>query len=177
MKTKRKTFSVRIRFEIFKRDNFTCRYCGRKSPEVVLELDHIIPVSKGGTDDPINLTTSCFACNSGKSDKNLSELITGEDPHDKAIELLERERQLAEYYKVRDDVEKRIIQECHRLIEIHLFHGSWQSPIISMLRKYDFYTVSEALEITCERKNRSREFVPYTWGILRNLEKDALSKS
>jgi hypothetical protein len=54
------------RFEILKRDKFTCRYCGRKSPEVILEVDHIFPVSKGGTNDPANLVSSCYDCNRGK---------------------------------------------------------------------------------------------------------------
>jgi hypothetical protein len=89
--------SVRTRFEVFKRDEFTCRYCGRKSPEVILEVDHVIAKANGGTDDEMNLVTSCWECNSGKSDKPLSEVVTGDDPHDKAILLAERERQLGEY--------------------------------------------------------------------------------
>ena len=92
--------TVRTRFEVFKRDGFTCQYCGRKSPEVVLEADHIVPASQGGGDDVVNLRTSCWECNRGKSDKPLAQLVTGEDPHDKAIELLERERQLREYNEV-----------------------------------------------------------------------------
>lgn len=92
--------SVRTRFEIFKRDEFTCQYCGRKSPDVVLEVDHIIPDCEGGTDDTINLTTACWDCNRGKAGKPLSAVMTGEDPHDKALLLLERERQLAEYNAV-----------------------------------------------------------------------------
>jgi hypothetical protein len=93
----RRTLSVRTRFEIFKRDDFTCRYCGRKSPEVVLEVDHIVPVREGGDDDPVNLATSCWECNSGKAGVSLDRVMTGEDPHDRAIEALERERQLREY--------------------------------------------------------------------------------
>jgi 5-methylcytosine-specific restriction endonuclease McrA len=58
----------RQRFEILKRDGFTCQYCGRKPPEVTLEVDHIFPVDKGGTNDPSNLITSCYDCNRGKSD-------------------------------------------------------------------------------------------------------------
>jgi 5-methylcytosine-specific restriction endonuclease McrA len=61
----------RQRFEILKRDGFTCQYCGRKPPEVVLEVDHIFPVDKGGTNDPSNLVASCYDCNRGKSDKLL----------------------------------------------------------------------------------------------------------
>lgn len=56
------------RFEILKRDNFTCRYCGRKAPEVALQVDHIIPRAKGGTIETSNLITACSDCNLGKSD-------------------------------------------------------------------------------------------------------------
>lgn len=62
-----------VRFEVFKRDAFICQYCGRKAPEVVLHCDHINPVAAGGSNDPMNLVTSCFECNNGKSDKRLDE--------------------------------------------------------------------------------------------------------
>lgn len=94
--------SVRTRFEVFKRDDFTCRYCGKKSPEVVLEVDHVVPVCEGGGDDEMNLVTSCWGCNRGKAGVPLTHVLTGEDPHDKAIELLERERQLQEYNRILD---------------------------------------------------------------------------
>jgi 5-methylcytosine-specific restriction endonuclease McrA len=56
------------RFFILSRDHFTCQYCGRKAPDVVLEIDHITPRSKGGTNATANLVTSCRACNNGKCD-------------------------------------------------------------------------------------------------------------
>lgn len=62
----------KIRFEVLKRDNFTCQYCGAHGEGVVLEVDHIIPISKGGTSDMGNLITTCFDCNRGKS----SDLVT-----------------------------------------------------------------------------------------------------
>jgi 5-methylcytosine-specific restriction endonuclease McrA len=43
---KRKSISKKIRFEVFKRDSFTCQYCGSKSPDVTLVIDHIMPVAK-----------------------------------------------------------------------------------------------------------------------------------
>ncbi|WP_396632575.1 HNH endonuclease [Maribacter sp. R86514] len=63
--------SQKLRFEIFQRDNFTCQYCGksREDDNIKLELDHIMPVSAGGTDDYHNLITSCKKCNQGKSNK------------------------------------------------------------------------------------------------------------
>lgn len=107
--------SVRVRFEVLKRDDFTCRYCGRRSPEVVLQVDHVVPQCQGGTDDPMNLVTSCWECNSGKGDAPLSQILTGEDPHDAAILLLERERQLREYNRVLSDVLERKQQALIRL--------------------------------------------------------------
>lgn len=64
---KRKAISKRIRFDVFKRDSFTCQYCGRKAPDVVLQVDHIVPVKNGGKNTSLNLATSCAGCNAGKS--------------------------------------------------------------------------------------------------------------
>jgi len=57
------------RFDILAKSGFKCIYCGRKAPEVELELEHIIPKAKGGTDDIKNLAVACRECNLGKSDK------------------------------------------------------------------------------------------------------------
>lgn len=72
--TERKNLSKSMRFGIFGRDQFACRYCGKAPPEVKLVVDHIVPVSRGGTNDETNLITSCESCNQGKSDKSLSTL-------------------------------------------------------------------------------------------------------
>lgn len=58
-----------LRFDVFRRDNFCCRYCGRSSPSVTLEVDHVVAVSNGGTDEIGNLVTACIDCNRGKSAK------------------------------------------------------------------------------------------------------------
>lgn len=57
-----------LRFRVLARDKFTCRYCGAKAPDVVLEVDHIQPRSHGGLDRMLNLVTSCYDCNQGKRD-------------------------------------------------------------------------------------------------------------
>lgn len=54
------------RFRIFMRDNFMCRYCGARGEGVVLHVDHIDPVSGGGSNDDGNLVTACQPCNAGK---------------------------------------------------------------------------------------------------------------
>lgn len=60
------SISRRLRFEILKRDRYACRYCGAKAPDVVLHVDHVIPITLGGGDEPSNLVTSCADCNAGK---------------------------------------------------------------------------------------------------------------
>jgi hypothetical protein len=59
--------SKRLRYEVLRRDNHACRYCGASAPEAKLTVDHVVPVTLGGTDDPSNLVTACEPCNSGKS--------------------------------------------------------------------------------------------------------------
>lgn len=87
---KRKSLSKRTRFEVFKRDAFTCQYCGRTPPAVVLHADHILPVASGGENEIDNLITSCADCNLGKSDKSLSVKAPP------ISNSLERARELAE---------------------------------------------------------------------------------
>lgn len=71
-----RTISPRLRSEILERNGFTCRECGSGANEVDptnpsrrirLHIDHEIPISQGGTDDPSNLRVLCSACNEGKS--------------------------------------------------------------------------------------------------------------
>lgn len=59
--------SKRLRYEVLRRDSSTCRYCGRSAPEVILTVDHVVPVALGGSDDPSNLVAACSDCNGGKS--------------------------------------------------------------------------------------------------------------
>lgn len=67
--------------EVFKRDNYTCKYCGRKGG--ILEVDHIIPFSKGGSNDLINLATSCRRCNRQKKDKDINEFLKWKKEHER----------------------------------------------------------------------------------------------
>lgn len=71
---------TKLRFQVFERDNFTCKYCGLTPPAVRLQIDHVIPISKGGKDEEANLVTSCFECNNGKRDKVLHVVKPEEEP-------------------------------------------------------------------------------------------------
>jgi hypothetical protein len=60
----------RLRMDILARDEYTCQICGAsRSTGAILEIDHIHPVSRGGTNDPGNLQVLCRECNAGKSNR------------------------------------------------------------------------------------------------------------
>ena len=72
----KRSMSARLRHSILERDGFRCCDCGASvGTGAVLEVDHTIPISKGGNNDPSNLRTLCADCNRGKSDRlvNYSE--------------------------------------------------------------------------------------------------------
>ena len=61
------------RFNVFARDKHTCQYCGRRLPRSELNLDHVVPRSKGGSSSWDNVVCSCFACNRKKGGLLLEE--------------------------------------------------------------------------------------------------------
>lgn len=95
----RRSLSNKIRFEVFKRDSFTCQYCGKKAPDVVLNVDHIKPVADGGTNDIFNLITSCFECNNGKRDIPLDKQKELDKQRESLEILEERRKQLDMLFK------------------------------------------------------------------------------
>ncbi|WP_434046809.1 YozE family protein [Sorangium cellulosum] len=61
--------SKKVRFDVFKADGYSCQICGKRADSGArLEVDHKIPVAKGGTNERSNLWTLCFDCNRGKRD-------------------------------------------------------------------------------------------------------------
>lgn len=74
-KEQRTLMTKKLREHILSRDNYTCCNCGnsiQKEPNLLLEIDHIIPVSKGGRTEEGNLQTLCWRCNRAKSNKIVS---------------------------------------------------------------------------------------------------------
>ncbi len=57
--------------EIFRRDNFTCQYCGRQTPN--LTIDHVIPRHRGGGHRWDNLVAACPQCNRHKGGRSALE--------------------------------------------------------------------------------------------------------
>ncbi len=63
----------KLRSAILERDMFLCTYCGAGED---LTCDHIVPLVRGGTNDPENLVTACRSCNSSKGDRLLEDWLS-----------------------------------------------------------------------------------------------------
>lgn len=186
MPSKRKGISKRLRFEIFKRDGFTCRYCGRNPPTVVLNVDHIMPVSKGGTNDLDNLITACFDCNSGKSDKELT--ILPEQPQKNVSLLKERHEQYKEYQKYLlefDDLIKIDVEHISSIFinafELKYFDESRKSSIQLFVEKLGRKNVQDAMTASFTKNMTAyytwKYFCGICWNMIKNNRKSIDERS
>lgn len=168
----RKPISKTLRFEVFKRDGFKCQYCGRSAPEVILEVDHILPVAEGGTNDIINLITSCKDCNRGKGKRLLSDTKTVDLQRrqlDEMNELREQAEMMIEWKNELLKVEDKQIEALSEYLDKLTGYRLNEVGIREMKKKlheFGFNAVYEALEISLDQ---------YYCGTGRSLEK-ALAK-
>ena len=66
---KRNPINPALRHEVFHRDGYRCLECGATNKDIQLEIDHITPVTQGGTDELNNLQTLCMTCNRAKNNR------------------------------------------------------------------------------------------------------------
>ncbi|MGA2774931.1 MAG: HNH endonuclease signature motif containing protein [Candidatus Omnitrophota bacterium] len=171
----------KLRFEVFKRDNFTCKYCGRIPPVAILEVDHIIPVCEGGKEDMSNYVTSCFDCNKGKGKVLLSKIGSKIDYSEENAKLEEGRLQLEEYRKflkqVTKSLEKQVeeVNSYWNLKDNYKFSLS-ESGKVSIRKFLKFLPpekIKEAIEIACNKfpkitKENVEKRFSYMCGILHN---------
>lgn len=174
--------SKRLRYEILRRDNHTCRYCGATAPDVKLTVDHVLPVALGGSDEPTNLVAACGDCNAGKTSSSPDAPLLA-DVAEKAL-LWDRALALA--------VERREARFEQRQTLLEYFEDAWaahngtDAPLGSDWREtvHRFYllglNVSE-LDDAIGIANRSsvadskvwKYFCGICWNKVRELETDA----
>ena len=121
----RKQIPKIVRFEVFKRDKFTCQYCGAQAPNEILEVDHIKPVSKGGTDDIMNLVTACRDCNRGKTNRELSDDSAVKVQKQRLDDMQERREQLKMMMEWREELEYEIEEEIDSIDSLLNKRTSW----------------------------------------------------
>lgn len=154
MAEKRKSISKRMRFEVFKRDSFTCQYCGRMAPDVVLEVDHIKPVSKGGKNEMLNLITSCSACNNGKSNVELSDDTAVKKQEKQLAELAEKKEQIEMMLKWREglnDIEGDMVNAVAKVFSDNTDWGvsdNGKKKIKKWLKEFSLNEVLDAAEVS-----------------------------
>jgi len=161
--SERASISKRLRFEVFKRDSFKCQYCGRSAPEVVLHVDHIVPVSEGGSNDMLNLITSCELCNLGKSNIELSDNSAVVKRKKQADELQERREQMQmmiEWQMGLSEIEEMAVSEIEKfwysLAPGYKFNEYGINKLKGYIRKF------ELSEIISAMKDSASQYLKYT---------------
>lgn len=153
----RKAISKKIRFEIFKRDSFKCQYCGVSAPDVILHVDHIHPVSKGGDNDISNLITSCFDCNMGKKDRALNDKAVIEKQKQQLDEINEKRVQLELMLKWRKELQSLdktelsvAINEWNSIIENFQLNDLGESQLKKLILKHGLSLVLDSMNIAAK---------------------------
>lgn len=174
---KRQSTGKRLRFEIFKRDGFTCQYCGQQPPDVVLVVDHIMAVAKGGNNDPMNLITACEACNQGKSDKSLGTISPKPDADLEWLAMQQEISELRRYQIARQEREAVMHEIVLSLQELWIqrFCTSWpatEAEITKWLTLSSPELVERAICAAATKKDLLRahlDRLKYTSAVLRNM--------
>ena len=177
---KRQAIGKRVRFEVFKRDGFKCMYCGAHPPDVLLQCDHIEPVSLGGSNEIDNLITACQPCNIGKSNIPLSSVPVG--LAEQAALVIERESQIAGYEDAMRGRRMRIEADAQEVLEafcdafgIESIPGNDFESIKSFIVRLGLDEVMASLSYAIGRKAYSRSqcfryFCGVCWGKIRDRE-------
>lgn len=166
----RTALSKKVRFEVFKRDSFTCQYCAAKPPKVPLEVDHIVPVCKGGKNHIDNLITACFDCNRGKAGNELTSIPKTilEKSEGKKIAL----QQYKEYQKILS-AERLQMESDIDLVEYVFssvfidwsFNQKFRLSVKKFINELGIDIVIESMETACNRIYKSDKALSYFCGI------------
>jgi hypothetical protein len=177
----RKALSKKIRFEIFKRDSFTCQYCGAQPPGVVLEVDHVHPRAEGGGNESENLLTSCTKCNRGKGKRPLVERIVRPDADLMYLQTQQEIAELKRYQKAKRQRDK-IMVDLVGLLQDHWFHISrlaWAPPdefIRRLLSRNSPEVVEAAFTVVAPKIEHGnltgQQWRPYMIAVCRNMTEE-----
>lgn len=169
------------RFEVFKRDGFICQYCGQRPDDgvTILEVDHIEPRARGGTDDELNLITSCQECNSGKNAKRLADIHPRPDADLKYLEVQQEIGEARRYQQSLALREQAVLEVVAALQNLWgaLTEGAldwYPHPRVlrQFLTKYGPEIVEAGLRDIAPKVMTDYikgSWVPYCWAVMRKL--------
>lgn len=176
----RKAISKGVRFDVFKRDRFTCVYCGATPPNVLLHVDHVVAVANGGGNGIDNLVTACQPCNLGKSAKSLD--VVPASVKDKAAEAAEREAQAIGFQKILASIRSRIEDEAWEVVAVLNNHfdapsvpKDWLLSIKRFIERQGLHETLQSMEIAIAKKPYSRNtcftyFCGVCWSKIKKAE-------
>lgn len=174
---KRLTISKKIRFEVFKRDQFKCQYCGKSAPEVTLHVDHIVPVSKGGGNEILNLVSACADCNLGKSDRRLSDdsaAIKQKKQADHLQEIRQQKEMMANWLNelskgsdFETDTLTKYIDETYKVY----LNDYGRDCLKKTIKKYGFQEVTIAIDISAQNYLKDRDIKEQRANFINKIER------
>ena len=150
----RKPIGKKKRFEVFKRDKFTCQYCGRTAPSVILEVDHLKPVAEGGNNGMMNLITSCRECNRGKGKTLLTDNVEVRKQQKQILELAEKREQMEMLIQWRDELNEYENLQAEELNKRIKQLSDWEcsdhgkNELKKLIRRFSFVEVMDAIDIS-----------------------------
>ena len=153
----RKPISKKLRFEVFKRDSFKCQYCGKASPDVVLEIDHIKPVAEGGKNEIMNLITACSECNSGKGKRELTDSAAVTVQKKQLDDMQQRREQMKLMLAWREELLELEEEQVTAIGKFIYARTEWdinsyqRADLKALIKRFGFSEVCEATEIAFSR--------------------------
>jgi hypothetical protein len=174
---KRKGLPASLRWQVFARDGFRCRYCGSQAgePGVVLHADHVISVAEGGNNALDNLVASCQRCNGGKGARSLVAVPGSRDAvafaEARTVTLQEQAEAIAENNRAQKALRQEIVNliceayeqdsiqtnkgDIERFMRLSLQHGS------DLLADWVRQAALRGVEV--------KQCIRYVYGIIRNI--------
>jgi len=138
-------------------------------PSVVLEVDHIKPVSSGGSNDTDNLITACFDCNRGKAAHTLD--VSPATIAQKAVIFEEKRDQLKAYERLLSTQKSAMTRKANKIQKVfedsfgRQFTDKFMVSIKAFLGKLPYTVVEDAMEIACSRMDHPEPVAKYFCGI------------
>ena len=163
----RRLISKRDRFEALKRDRFKCQYCGATAPDVLLHIDHIVPVAKGGDSSMTNLVTACQGCNSGKGATPLENRdrlqmarasLEEQEARREQLELMAQWLDDLRAYK--DRAAEIVAAYWYKLTPGGTLNKAGLQSLAGLLRRFTVEEVVEAMDVAAERYLRWEDKSP-----------------
>lgn len=178
---KRKSISASVRWSVFARDGFACRYCGASATEdgVSLHVDHAVSVADGGDNSFDNLVSACQECNGGKGARSLRSVPNLADTLNRLTDRTEGNDYVAdairEYLKSKRELEQEVVNlKCaaYSVEQVYLAPNE-TTAVFALIDEFGAAAVAEWYECAAANNVHAGRCVPYLRACARNTREKA----